>query len=206
MTPKQINHTLTVLFFGGLLWIAACSSQPNENIRTAAPSPQQATDGDARLRALEAEVRAQSPLRRNPEALETGNATPVGTTRDEGEPKPPANCPSSGFTIVRAEAGTKCDDYQAEISAFEGRCVGDCDRKSIDLSLIRSAGAQCVEFCQKKGCSKASFIPPPNGAAAYGCYTDPNQCPKAECPTREYGSLIDTRRVFNCVCRDIIPT
>ena len=206
MTPKQINRTLTVLFVGGLLWIVACSSQPNENIRTAAPSPQQAADGDARLRVLEAQVREQSTLRGNPEALETGKAIPVGTTPDQGEPKPPANCPSSGFTVVRSEAGTKCDDYQAEIGAAEARCVADCDRKSIELILIRSAGAACVEFCQKKGCSKATFIPPPNGAATYDCFVSATLCPKPECPTRENATLLDFRRVWNCVCRDIIPT
>jgi hypothetical protein len=117
-----------------------------------------------------------------------------------------AACPSEASTHVRAEAGTSCATYEAEVSVWVARCVGECDEEDLTRWAVRLAAARCSTWCTEKSCGTASFIPPPDGCRERNCFHDPLTCPDAQCPLREYCSLIDTERVWNCFCRDLIPS
>jgi hypothetical protein len=114
-------------------------------------------------------------------------------------------CPTESFAVVRAQAGTSCATYTAEVSAWMTWCIPDCDRAALSLRVVELAAGACVDFCSSKGCgARVTFIPPPNGCTVHNCY-DTAPC-AAECRWREYCSLIDTMRVWNCFCQDLVPT
>ncbi len=164
---------------------------------------------EARLGATRAELRAQSPLDGSPDRNQTGTPQPITAELVKQGPLlrgGPDDCPGKAFVKIRAEQGINCASYQAEISSWVERCVENCDKDAIAKETIQNAMFRCAAWCTSKKCNQASFIPPAEGCSADGCYVDPKDCPNEKCPKKEYCSLIDANRVWNCFCRDMVPT
>jgi hypothetical protein len=119
------------------------------------------------------------------------------------------DCPSVREVHLRAETGTNCATYQAEIAAYIGRCVENCDPADLtDIArrTVELAAARCSEFCTNKGCgARVTFIPPPQGCAVSRCLKNFSQCTDPACPDYESCGLIQGNSVWNCFCRDLIP-
>jgi hypothetical protein len=82
--------------------------------------------------------------------------------------------------------------------------VERCDQQEIARRTVEVAAGRCAAWCTEKSCGTASFVPPPGGCVATDCYRNAEDCPAERCPLREYCSLPDTQRVWNCLCRDVI--
>ena len=160
---------------------------------------------ESQLRETQAQLRAQLPTSAAPTRLQPGKPQQItDELLKQGALQRGDDCPSEEFTVIRAERGTSCDTYEAEISSWVDGCFADCDKHAIATQTMRNAMARCSEWCTSKKCNKASFVPPENGCGAYGCYLSPERCPNQNCPKREFCSLIHGDRVFNCLCRDVI--
>ncbi|MEZ5332697.1 MAG: hypothetical protein R2991_11725 [Thermoanaerobaculia bacterium] len=132
---------------------------------------------------------------------------------ERSEPLPPElmpeedpACPSALDAGVRASEGTDCSSYRAEIIAWAGGCVERCDELGTALLAVRLAMGTCSQWCSERSCPTATFIPPPDGCAIHQCYEGSEECPDETCSLREYCSLLDTHRVWNCFCTDLVPT
>ncbi len=163
---------------------------------------------DAELGEAQAQLGAQGPLAGLPAKDEEGEPLPIEPGNFKGDPVEDADpdCPEMIRTYIRAEQGSTCADYEAEISVFLAHCVAACDADAIARRTIRIAMNVCSQWCSEKRCGTTSFIPPPAGCRAGNCFPSADDCPSQRCPLREYCSLISTDRVWNCFCRDIVPT
>ena len=108
------------------------------------------------------------------------------------------NCPFTVSTFVRAETGTNCDTYKAEIAGSSTKCVKDCDDKARFNEAVASARLTCADFCRKKKCPEPRYQPPEKCAEAQcgiSSSCDPQACPKInQC------ALLQGNRVWNCIC------
>jgi hypothetical protein len=203
------RHARRLLILAAVAALVGCApgGTSEEDAKKIAELEERLAGQEQECQAIEDERDAAAPLPGLPEAEQEGPpleeipevpALPIEVKDDD--------CPMTRWAIVRAETGNNCATYQAEISSWAEWCVPECDRPGITLQAVKIAAARCSEFCSSKGCGqRVTFIPPPNGCGAYQCF-DSKSCPKAECPLLEYCSLIDINRVWNCFCRDLIPT
>jgi hypothetical protein len=122
-----------------------------------------------------------------------------------GVPDDP-DCPADPFTRVRSWQGDDCDSYQAEIVAWAGGCVERCDELGMAQVAIHLAMGACSAWCSERSCSRATFVPPPEGCVRHDCYLSSRRCPAEHCPFNEYCTLPGDDRVWNCFCRDMIET
>jgi len=162
---------------------------------------------EAREAATSTELTALTPVAGAPKRNQDGRPEVFeGLKPDVSEEVSKADCPLRRFAVVRAETGTNCATYQAEISSFIDRCVDDCDAADIARRTVELGAARCSQFCTEKRCgARVTFIPPPQGCAASDCFESLSDCPDPACPVREYCSLISINRVWNCFCRDLVP-
>lgn len=183
-----------------LFSIAACSGVHRDFERRLA-------DLEASEDVTSAKLNALPPLAGSPMQNQDGEPQVFdGFKSDVSEEVSEDNCPSDRFAIVRAETGTNCGSYQAEISSFFERCVDDCDAADIARRTLELGAARCSQFCSEKRCgARVTFIPPPKGCEMSNCFENFSRCPDPACPDFEYCSLIHIERVWNCFCRDLVP-
>jgi hypothetical protein len=108
------------------------------------------------------------------------------------------NCPFWVNTFVRAETGTNCDTYRAEIAGTAARCVKDCDDKARLAEAVASAQITCADFCKRKKCPGPRYQPPAKCAQSF-CL-DSKECDAVDCPKRNLCALLQSDRVWNCIC------
>jgi hypothetical protein len=118
-----------------------------------------------------------------------------------------AACPWDLVAKVRAEAGNDClalspNVYRAEIAAFSGRCVPQCNNARRLAEANAAAQAECAAFCSGKGCPISIYSVSPR-CAADDCYASA-ACPAA-CPQRDYCALLQGQAVWNCHCNVPLP-
>jgi len=110
-----------------------------------------------------------------------------------------SNCPFWVETFVRAETGTDCNTYRAEIAGSSRRCVTGCDEKARLAEAITSARLTCADFCKQKNCPGPRYQPPEKCAVSR-CL-DSTDCP-AHCPKLNTCYLLQGEQVWNCICLD----
>jgi hypothetical protein len=138
------------------------------------------------------------PTQDAPGLRDAGNRVPQELPLQQAAP---GNCFQNIVTKIRAEEGNDCDTYRVEIAGFSERCVKDCDDKA-RLEELRQAGQKlCFEFCQRKQCKGPTFSPPPECAISE-CGNNP-KCDQNICPNLNACFLLQTRRVWNCVCQEL---
>lgn len=124
----------------------------------------------------------------------------VRTPQAEGEPEPHP-CWGNVLTLVRAEQGTSCETYAAEIGGWSEHCVDECDDAARLAEAVADARATCAAFCRSKGCPGPRYAPPDTCAAAE-CLAGLPDC-QAEWPLLNTCFLLQEKRVWNCVCVEI---
>jgi hypothetical protein len=107
-------------------------------------------------------------------------------------------CPFTVSTFVRAETGTNCDTYRAEIAGTSRRCVKECDDKARLAEAIASARLTCADFCKKKKCPGPRYQAPAKCAERV-CGNSP-ECDPVVCPKLNFCALLQDEEVWNCLC------
>ncbi|MGZ5445153.1 MAG: hypothetical protein ACXW5U_28655 [Thermoanaerobaculia bacterium] len=162
------------------------------------------TTGSSRDEAIHAQalLAETTPMTPPPVSEAPGLRDPANRVADVARPAPgAANCPAQIFTFVRAETGTDCETYKAEIAGWADRCVGECDDAARLAEAIASARATCADFCRRKNCRGPVYSPPAQCATSR-CFKG-SACDPRECPFRNYCMLQQGGRVWNCVCVEI---
>lgn len=109
--------------------------------------------------------------------------------------------------LVRDTEGATCSTFAAEISGKAWRCTDDCDRAAVARAAVQASAAECSAWCSRQNCGTATFFPNPNGCDAYQCFeTEGAECEDPDCPRYEYCIDVVETRVWNCFCRDLIPS
>lgn len=116
--------------------------------------------------------------------------------------KAPAACPGLVVTSVRAQTGSNCDTYKAEIAGWANQCVtnANCDSATRLAEAVLSARYECKAFCDAKNCKGPTFQAP--GQCATKSCNGSKSCPAA-CPQIDACFLLQQTRVWNCVCIEL---
>lgn len=158
--------------------------------------PRQTTDPEDETRFVQIERQpGNAPPSKEAEGLREAPLIDGSVTAGQQAKDP--ECPFSVDTFVRAETGTDCNSYRAEIAGTVSRCVTECDEKLRFAEAVASAQMTCADFCKKKKCAGPRYQPPEKCAVSR-CL-DARKCP-ANCPKLNTCNLLQGQRVWNCIC------
>lgn len=188
------------------LLVAGLACGPPKAAVSPPPAEQRLDRLEAEVGALRAELQARAPFAGLPKRNADGKPQRVDprAIAEDGALTREPNCPEKIDVRVRAQQGSSCADYQAELSPWLERCVPACDAGDAANRATRAGMSACSAWCTERHCGTASFIPPAMGCIDGQCYNGSKECPNKECPWREYCSLIGGTRAWNCFCRDMI--